>query len=130
MIQLIDYNICIICFENITSDPFICSCCNTYYHVNCIEKWSNINITCPHCREKMPEFIIEIIEINEINETNELNEIIELNETNEVNETNETNEIYETTYIFCFYIFGIIFFILFEIVVLSSAVSLLLIYLT
>ena len=121
MIQLIDYNICIICFENITTNPFISSCCNTYYHPNCIEKWSNIKITCPHCREKMPEFIIEI------NETNELNE---LNQVNEVNEVNEIYEVNENNYKFCFYIFCVIVFILFEILVLSSAVTLLLIYLT
>ena len=118
MIQLIDYNICIICFENITSDPFICSCCNTYYHDNCIEKWSNIQITCPHCREKMPEFIIEINQTNEINELNELNQV------------NENYEVNENNYKFCFYIFCVIFFILFEIIVISSAVTLLLIYLT
>jgi len=51
MIQLNDYNTCIICLQNIFYTPYILNCCNTHYHFNCIKKWIATNNSCPHCRE-------------------------------------------------------------------------------
>ena len=45
---------CAICFEEIYMPYYKSpSCnCNIYYHLNCIEKWYNINKSCIICKKK------------------------------------------------------------------------------
>lgn len=47
--HLLDENICSICHDanNLWN---ICPDCHKCFHQNCIEKWLNINKTCPNCR--------------------------------------------------------------------------------
>ena len=62
MIQLNDYNTCIICLENINFNSYILNCCNTYYHFKCIKKWINTNNSCPHCRKTIVNSLYNIPE--------------------------------------------------------------------
>jgi len=64
MIQLTDYNTCVICLQNIIKKPYILNCCNTYYHFNCIQKWINTKLSCPHCRKTIVNGLYNIPENN------------------------------------------------------------------
>ena len=45
---------CLICSEGIEHDFSILNCeCKHVYHIKCINRWLQINNTCPHSRKKM-----------------------------------------------------------------------------
>ncbi len=42
---------CIICFECMSNDEAIdCVCCKKVFHTKCIETWTKMKYSCPHCR--------------------------------------------------------------------------------
>ena len=55
---------CLICSEEVKHDFSILNCnCPHVYHIKCINKWLNINNSCPHCRlkwRKNPYTIIKV----------------------------------------------------------------------
>lgn len=117
MNELIEYNTCLICLQTIIKNEDILTCCNTYYHKKCIKKWTQNNNTCPHCRAIINN--TENISIDIISNTSDI-----------ISNTSDNIEAFQSNFI----IFGlkkccIILFIIFEIVIISIAVILLLIYL-
>ena len=110
MIQLMDYNICIICLQNIIDNGYKVDCCNTYYHYKCIKKWTNDNEHCPHCRKKIKNNLYNIPE-----------NIIQSNNI-------ENNNIIESQYNFITVCLTILF-IFFEIIIIITAVYFVIFYL-
>ena len=65
-------DICVICREPFEDDS-ICrrvNKCKHIFHVNCIDKWFESNITCPHCRQDIREDQSTTNDNNEQNNSN------------------------------------------------------------
>lgn len=45
---------CIICFQEMFQHDVIVLSCNHQYHTKCVEKWFQIQNTCPICRQSRP----------------------------------------------------------------------------
>ena len=43
---------CNICFDN-ASDPHYLTCCNHYFHSDCMREWLREKYTCPLCRHSL-----------------------------------------------------------------------------
>ena len=51
-------NECLICYENIISDPYVTKC-NHKYHKNCLYKNFKYSDKCPYCQTSIKPFKLE-----------------------------------------------------------------------
>jgi len=133
MIELTDYNTCLICLQNISKNEKILPCCNTYYHRKCIKKWIRRKKSCPHCRNIINNLNDELDEHEQHNDDehdqHNDNDDVSINIIDHPIE-NTNNEISDVNYVILGYnICLAILFIFIEIVVISSAVILFVLYL-
>ena len=114
MIELSEYNTCLICLQNIINYEYILTCCNTYYHNKCIKKWISNKNSCPHCRKNIKNNVCNISE----------NLILYPNNENDITEERYNNLIIKCN--FC----CILTFIFIEVILVFSAIILLILYIT
>lgn len=139
MIELTDYNTCLICLQNITKNEKILPCCNTYYHGKCIKKWIRRKNSCPHCRNIINNQNNQQHEHDEHHEHHEDDEHVQHDEHEQPDDVsiniiqhpidNTNNDLSHVNYIIVGYkVCLTILFIFVEIIVISCAVILFVLY--
>jgi len=54
----LNFQICAICLENLSSDACKLTKCSHYFHIRCIDSWIKIKFTCPNCRQDLRNSIL------------------------------------------------------------------------